>query len=139
VVNKAGKSDIEMVTNFFVINRVRQAYEMTAPLQISAREWVEGGASPTTAFVFGVSDFDMDILAGGAEETLARVSYILWMPASYAPREEIPEEERSSAFTGAADWEPPPALPQGFAYTDELRLILRKGAWRIAEINRTPR
>jgi hypothetical protein len=110
---------------------------MTAPRQLSAREWIAGGSLPTDSFVFGVSDLTMNILATNAEETLARVSYILWLPASYASREDAPEEEElADLFAGE---EPPPALPQGFAYTDELRLILRKGAWRIAEINRTPR
>jgi hypothetical protein len=139
VINRAGKSDIEMITNFFVINRVRQAYEMTAPGMLTAQEWVEGGSSPTDAFVFGVSDLSMEILSRNPEETRLRVSYILWMPASYAPREDIPELEEPADLSGAAGEEILPALPQGFAYTDELRLIPRKGAWRIAEIVREVR
>jgi hypothetical protein len=138
VINRAGKSDIEMITNFFVINRVRQAYEMAAPQMLSANEWIERGRLPTDAFVFGVSDFSMETLAKNAEETRLRVSYILWMPASYASPENAPEGEERADLSGAGE-EPLPALPHGFAYTDELRLILRKGAWRITEINREAR
>jgi hypothetical protein len=32
--------------------------------------------------------------------------------------------------------EPEPALPRGYPFTDEIRLIRQKGNWRIAEINR---
>lgn len=142
VINRAGKSDIEMVTNFFVINRVRQAYEMTAaPRMLSAQEWVDGGSAPTDAFVFGVSDLTIDELGRTPGEVWLRASYILWMPSSQAPREESPAIEGGAAddFYGAAGEAPPLDLPTGFAYTDELRLILRKGAWRIAEIHREPR
>jgi hypothetical protein len=138
VINRAGKSDIEMITNFFVINRVRQAYEMTAPRMLTAREWIEGGSSPTSEFVFGVSDLSMETLSRTPEETRLRVSYILWLPASYASQEDAPEGEEAADLYGPAG-ETLPALPQGFAYTDELRLIPRKGAWRIAEITREVR
>ncbi|MDR3167575.1 MAG: hypothetical protein LBT93_06495 [Treponema sp.] len=139
VINRAGKSDIEMVTNFFVINRVRQAYEMTAPPILAAQEWVDGGGSPTTAFVFGVSDLIIETLKKTPEEILLRASYLLWMPAAYAPLEDSPPAEEPEELSGLIPEAAPPALPQGFAYTDELRLIPRKGAWRIAEINREVR
>ncbi|MDR1024817.1 MAG: hypothetical protein LBL56_03755, partial [Treponema sp.] len=47
VMPKIGKEDIDMVTNLFVISRVRQAYERGAPVIFSAQEWIDAGSPPT--------------------------------------------------------------------------------------------
>ncbi|MDR2103924.1 MAG: hypothetical protein LBP42_07475 [Treponema sp.] len=127
VINKAGSADIDMVTNFFVITRVRQAYEVGGPPVLAARDWIASGSPPTEAMVFGVSDLRIEELTRAEDEVLFRSSYILWFPPAYAPTEDegYLDEERVL-----------PELPQGFSHTDELRLILHKGAWRIAEIRR---
>jgi hypothetical protein len=127
VTGKAGKGDIEMVTNFFVISRVRQAYEYSSSPVIPAQEWRDSGSPPVNSQVFGVSDLDMEKISGGGDEIRYRVSYILWLPASFAgagPESADPPPE-----------ETPPPLP--YPYTDELVLIRHKGNWRIAEISRT--
>jgi hypothetical protein len=126
VTGKAGRGDIEMVTNFFVVSRVRQAYEYTSPV-IPAQEWRNSGSPPVNSPVFGVSDLAIEKISGGeeGEETRYRASYILWVPASSAG-EGDPEAPDPAA----------PVLPQAYPHTDDLTLIRHKGNWRIAEINR---
>ncbi|MDR3140103.1 MAG: hypothetical protein LBT95_10605, partial [Treponema sp.] len=127
VINKAGSADIDMVTNFFVITRVRQAYEMTGPQVLAARDWIAAGSPPAQTMVFGVSDLRIEELDRKEGEALFRSSYILWFPAAYAPAENGEDLYEDRVI---------PELPQGFNHTDELKLILHKGAWRIAEIRR---
>ncbi|MDR3170774.1 MAG: hypothetical protein LBU17_04005 [Treponema sp.] len=112
VINKAGKEDIDMVTNFFVINKVREAYERTAPSLIAAQEWVDSGSLPTAATVFGISELRLEMQDQDERQgaTVLQASYMLWIPDA--------------------------AAPQGIPHTDELRLVLHKGAWRITEIKR---
>ena len=120
VTNGAGKSDIDMVMNLFVITRVRQAYEMRgAPPLISAPEWQAEGAGPVGSPVFGVTDVALERLSGseGADAIRYRAAYTL-----YLPRQEAVTEETE---------------PEGARYIDELTLIKDRGNWRIAEINRT--
>ncbi|MDR2247373.1 MAG: hypothetical protein LBE17_12010 [Treponema sp.] len=130
VVGNAGKGDINTVTNIFVISKVREAYERKRPV-IAAREWLDAGAAPTELTVTGVTDLriegeDEDERDG---EVRYRTAYTLWLPASYTPEdgsEDNPEMPPETA----------PALPTKTAITDEVRLVLHKGAWRIAEIER---
>ncbi|GHV43822.1 hypothetical protein AGMMS49546_26550 [Spirochaetia bacterium] len=133
VFKKAGKGDIEMVTNFYVINKVRQAYEYTAGAVavIPAQQWVDSGAGPTASPVFGVSDLQIRKTEGdeSGDEIHYRASFILWLP-------EPGNAEAPDTPAGNAQAEAAPALPKGYPYTDELKLIRRKGAWRITEINR---
>ena len=120
VTNGAGKSDIDMVMNLFVITRVRQAYEMRgAPPLISAPEWQAEGAGPVGSPVFGITDVELERLSGseGADAIRYRAAYTL-----YLPRQEAVTEETE---------------PEGARYIDELTLIKDRGNWRIAEINRT--
>jgi hypothetical protein len=125
VINKAGKNDIEMVTNLYVLSRVRQAYELTASKYMSAQEWLDSGSPPVQGMVFGVSDLRLDERKKDAQEIVLGASYTLWLPRSMTQTEqdtpsEVPEDQS----------------PQGFSYNDELRLVLHKNAWRIAEITR---
>ena len=131
VIQKAGKADIEMVTNFFVISKVREAYEHTRSPVIPAQEWRDAGSPPAAVPVFGVSDLEIEKISGDedGEETRYSSSLILWLPVS------SPEEgDRAPAAAGPED--PGPPLPH--PYTDELSLIRHKGNWRIAEINSRP-
>jgi hypothetical protein len=134
VMGKAGKKDIEMVTNFFVISRVRQAYEQNISALIPAQEWRDSGSPPVSSPVFGVSDLVIEKIAGdeGEEKTQYSASYILWLPAS------PPEEEAAPAPAGDGAEPDTPALPQGYPYTDYLTLIRHNGDWRITEIIRSP-
>jgi hypothetical protein len=127
VTNKAGKDDIAMVSNLFVMSRVRMAYEMNNPV-ISAQEWLDDGGLPTDQTVVGITGMDLTELDTDPEdgEVSFHASYTLWLPGTSS---EIPEQT-----------EPAPedfkALPQGILYQDELRLVLRKGLWLIGEIQR---
>jgi hypothetical protein len=133
VLNKAGKEDINLVTNIFVISRVREAYEMGSSA-MSPQEWMDRGGLPTALTVFGVSRLrtlclDPDESDG---QVSYRVDYELWIPDMYpqAGPEPPPDPEGLSP--------PPPALflPQGRSIRDEVDLQLYKGAWRIAGIRR---
>ncbi|MDR2363585.1 MAG: hypothetical protein LBD65_04140 [Spirochaetaceae bacterium] len=127
VTGKAGKDDIALVSNLFVMSRVRMAYEMNNPV-ISAREWLDAGGGPTDRTVVGITGMDLAELdtdrADG--EVSFRASYTLWLPHSSA---ETPE----STEPALEDFK---RLPQGIFCRDELRLSLRKDLWRITDIRR---
>jgi hypothetical protein len=127
VTNKAGKDDIAMISNLFVMSRVRMAYEMNNPV-ISAREWLDAGGLPTDQTVVGITGMELVELDTDPEdgEVSFRVSYTLWLPGA-SPEIPEPAEPVSGDFK---------TLPQGVSYRDELRLILRKGLWLIGEIRR---
>lgn len=130
VMGNAGKGDISTVTNIFVISKVREAYEMKRPV-IAAQEWLDAGAPPTELTVTGVTGLriegeDEDERDG---EVRYRAAYTLWLPASYTQEDgpgDSPETPPETAL----------ALPAKTDITDEVRLVLHKGAWRIAEIER---
>jgi hypothetical protein len=129
VTSKAGKDDITMVTNFFVLTKVRQAYEFGVTPVIPAQEWIDSGSQPSEIPVFGVSGLTIEKLSGGeaSDEIRYRSSYTLWLPASAAETDAPPEPVSSV----------PETLPAAHTYTDEITLIRVKGAWRISEIKRS--
>jgi hypothetical protein len=136
VIQKAGKTDIEMVTNFFVISKVREAYEHINSPFIPAQEWRDAGSPPTAVPVFGVSDLKIEKTseATEGEEIHYRASFILWLPASAT--EEAAQSPSPPSPESSAPSPEVPSLPHPF--TDELSLIRHQGNWRIAEIMRTP-
>jgi hypothetical protein len=125
VINKAGKSDIDLVTNVFVISRMRQSYDF-ADGTISPEVWLERGGQPTIQIIFGVSELKLTAVDADDRdgEVSYRVSYRLWGSE--------PEGEEAVELTA----EITPVLPQGTALTDEVRLVRYRDAWRIAEIQR---
>jgi hypothetical protein len=132
VFKNAGKSDIDMVMNFFVTSRVREAYEMNGLSFLSAEQWLELGGGATTATVLGVTDLTLEILDPDDSdgETEFRASYTLWLPGSYAPQ---PEGEEDNPFSAR---EPEPLEPWPVDCIDNLRLVQEKGNWRIVEMDR---
>ena len=116
VTGNAGKQDIQMVMNLFVITRVRQAYEAGRETFISAQEWIDSGSPATEATVFGITGLSVNALSQDREHASLEADYILWMPVS----------EDGSRETTA-----------GHKTTDRLNLVFIKGIWRIAEIERT--
>jgi hypothetical protein len=132
--DKAGKSDVALVTNMFMISKIREAYEMSRRV-IPAREWLDSGAAPTELTVVGVTDLRLETEEDDERdgEVRYRADYTLWFPA--ANGQDGREGAGEPADTSAAA----PVLPTGTAVTDEIRLILRKGAWRIADIQRETR
>ncbi|MDR0563093.1 MAG: hypothetical protein LBG73_10465 [Spirochaetaceae bacterium] len=122
VSGKAGKGDVEMVINFFVLSKVRQAYEMSGPGVISARKWLEAGSpslEESGTAVFGVSDLKLTPLDDDDRdgEVSFLSEYRLWHP-----------EERSDSDTVSA--------PGYASLSDTLRLTVQKGLWHIVEIDR---
>jgi hypothetical protein len=133
VTNKAGKEDINMVTNLFVISRVRQAYETMGESTVTAREWLESGAEATNRTVFGVTGLNLRPTEGDESdgEVSFEASYTLWMPAGFAGEEEpLPSPDE------LANSDPEPRPPAGFTFTDKLKIVFLKDAWQIAEIDR---
>ncbi|MDR1466522.1 MAG: hypothetical protein LBI40_02755 [Treponema sp.] len=126
VLKKAGKDDIDMATELFVLSKVRQAYEVGKPPSIiSAEVWLQSGAQPTIAVVFGTSHLkvqplDTDTADG---EVSFRAEYKLWAPA-FNPSSN--DETIDS-----------PRVPGEQPRIDEIKLVLRKDEWRIAEIKRS--
>jgi hypothetical protein len=136
VIKNAGKEDINLVTHYFVINKVRQAYEMNTPGIIPAQQWIDSGAAPTAAAVFGVSDLRLEGLDTDERdgEVSFRASFLLWLPQSRGDFEDSGQEETGSIHNipdGAVA-----SLPRSAPLTDTIRLVLYNDAWRIAEIQR---
>ena len=113
----AGKADITMTANLFVINRVRQAYEYSQFKFMPPDEWLEAGRPPLDIPVYGISGLHITHVSGSEDSDAVHYSavYALWLPIS-----ENDDNE-----------------PLVYNYTDELRLERIKGNWRIAEIKRS--
>jgi hypothetical protein len=125
VIKKAGKQDVEMVINFFVISRMRGAYETNLDTFISAQKWKDSGSPPTDKTIFGVTDLEIRNLGEGGGEARFEASYLLWLPASALDATDPSEQEL-----------PPNNESRGIPTIDRLGLILHKDAWRVAEIER---
>jgi len=144
---KAGKGDIDMITNLFVISRVRMAYEHKEAI-VSAEKWKAEGSPSTDALVFGVTDLRLQALDGDATdgETSYVASYTLWRP-SEAPADadqvsgtgQVSETGQTGQANANSPQQTPPAArpPEADKREDTLRIHLVKGAWRIDEIQRT--
>jgi hypothetical protein len=127
VIKDTGKDDINMVMGFFLINKVRQAYEFnTRPFIISARDWLESGGGQVDSQVFGVTDMQITVnseqLTVNSEERY-RVDYTLWVPAQGGD---------DSAMEQDVKYLP----PKSFRRSDFVTLTRIKGNWRISEIKR---
>ena len=132
VSGRAGRADIELATNLFVISKVRQAYEMTQEQFIPAKEWIEAGRPAAGKTVFGITDLKISVLSLNEAAASFEADYLFWMPGS-----PFREEKDTPSYEGA----PAPeenALPQpaATATRDKLELVLSKGQWRITEISR---
>jgi hypothetical protein len=111
-ISGANKSDIDVAVNFFVLTRVRQAYEPGDRVSVvAAKVWKQSGGKLPAPNVFGVTDLTITPRGGSEEEGIVVYSadYLLWFPN---------EDSASSR-------------------TDELTLKRMRGNWRITEINRT--
>ena len=116
----AGKADIEMVANLFVIAKMREAYEQKRTV-LNANEW-DGTALPPDTTVFGVVDLAVDWPGGGetggAEgEVTAKARYGLVVPQSFVDGSENGGPVRVSR-------------------EDVLRLQQLNNRWRIVGIER---
>jgi hypothetical protein len=103
---KTGKEDIGMIVNLTVMTKVRQAYERERGY-IPAREWLEAGSPPTEAMIFGLTELRIHGQPGSESAAVFEAAYTIWLPGG-----------------------------ENQLRRDELRLVLYKNAWRIAEITR---
>ena len=113
---KAGKEDIDMAVNFFVITRVRQAYEVYSDSFIPVQKWLDEGSPATDKVVFGITDLKISGFSVNENNASLTAEYSLWMP-DY-------------------DYENSVQTILSNSYKDKLDLILIKGSWRIESIKR---
>jgi hypothetical protein len=132
VINKAGKGDVDMVVNLYVISRMRQAYE-SMDAAVSAQAWLDAGSPETNQTIFGVTGLVLTALETDESdgEVRMKADYTLWMPASMAGG-----EETMPAADEVMSENPRPVPPERFIYSDELTISLHKDSWRISGIER---
>jgi hypothetical protein len=125
VTGGAGKNDISAVVSYFVMSKTRQAYEFNAPpLVFPAHKW-QGGDLPDTP-LFGAADLRVELLSGdySGGELRYQVDYTFWIPEQLTAEEALDPDS------------PPPSGSLPYPRRDILTLVLKRGNWRIAEINR---
>ncbi|MDR1802453.1 MAG: hypothetical protein LBQ94_02500 [Treponema sp.] len=132
VSGRAGRDDISMVTNFFVVTRVRQGYEMRDAF-MSAQRWVDAGRPLTYDTIFGVTDLRIGVLSAGETDASLEADYILWIPGEYS----VDESVEGSTAMEPGDYIPVP--PVGVVIRDRLTLAFEKDQWRITAIERISR
>lgn len=128
VTEKAGESDIRAVMNFFVISKMREAYEHKRTV-LSPEEWKTLGGGPIEENVFGISDLTIQNLEGSESEGSYRIQaeYIFWHPSERDFEErEVPEDT----------YELLDQYPSSLERKDILTLKLHDGAWKISHIER---
>ncbi|MDR0495479.1 MAG: hypothetical protein LBG95_07620 [Treponema sp.] len=130
VIRNAGKTDISMVINLFVISKMRQVYGANnSPALISASLWQQGENEPfdSRAFeVFGVTDLNIKQMADSGGNSISyQANYTLWVPAELAA-EVTPE---AAALVEAGQ-------PFPFHRSDLITIVKKKKGWRISEIKR---
>ena len=110
----ADKGDINTAASFYAVTKTRQAYEFsTAPILVTAKNWLENGGELPAPNVFGVTDLTIENISGSENENLTkyRVNYLLWAP-----------------------------YEQSISRTDTLTLRRdKRGNWRIIDIQRIER
>jgi hypothetical protein len=123
VTGGAGKDYINAVTNFYVVSRIREAYEMQDHF-MSPEDWLAAGALPTQDTVFGITGLSLE--SADTDDSDGALSfwagYTLWVPGS----------------AGEADpaAEIPPSLPEDIPSRDLVILSYHKDRWLISAIER---
>ena len=113
---KAGKEDIDLAVNFFVITRMRQAYEIYSDSFIPVQKWLDEGSPATDKVVFGITDLRISGFSMNEENARLTAEYVIWMP-NYDGEDSVPTIVSNSC-------------------KDELDFALVRGAWRIESIKR---
>jgi len=128
VIDKAGKQEVDEVTNLFVISRVSLGYEGKTSI-ISAPEWDKRGRpelKPPLS-VYGVLNLKIETVRP-VPRPVFLVNYQKWVPVSQG---ENPDKTNTSVNKGRAY--------QGFEITDKLYLKKDRGDWVIHKIERLKR
>ena len=106
------KSDVNMVVNLYVVNKIRQSHEFgNESFIIPAETWRQQGGELPAHDVFGITDLSIEYLGGSEESGMVfyRVNYMLWFPYDEPVSRRI----------------------------DELTLSRKGKRWRITDIHRT--
>ena len=77
------KTDINMIVNLFVVDKVRQSYEYrTESTIISARAWRQQGRELPAPNVFGITDLHVEQIGGSENsgQVHYRADYQIWFP-----------------------------------------------------------
>ncbi len=123
-----GKGDIEVVMNFFVISRVREAYERKTSI-IDPETWKKQGSPETEASIFGITDLALSLQGqeppspAAGDRCQIEASYCFYYPKSSEVTEALPQN----------------GSPQQTVMEqrrDLLTLEWVKDRWRIAAIER---
>jgi hypothetical protein len=136
VTGRAGRDDINMVVNFFVVTRVRQGYEMR-DAYMNAQRWVDAGRPVTYDTIFGITGLSIGVLSVGETDASLEANYILWIPGEYSVGETDNDPDEGSSSPEPDEYVPIP--PEGTVTRDRLTLAYEKGQWRITVIERTTR
>jgi hypothetical protein len=124
VIKPAGRGDINVAMQLFVIGKTRQAYEQRNYI-LTPDEYIAMGKVIEDGFiVFGITDirfFDMNENIDGTYTIKAVYDY--YYPAGA-------EEKDEDSAPGAA------ALPTQISRTDIITLVYQKDMWKIQEIVR---
>jgi hypothetical protein len=123
----AGKADLDVVTNLYVVNRVRLAYEGKDFL-LTPEQYLEQGGVPQSGYnVFGISGLEFAGFRENGDTATIDARYTFWYPAA-AAGEGQPRDER--------DPNPPAVAPVRQERTDRLTLTRVKDRWEITAIDR---
>jgi len=79
----ADKTDINAAASLFAVGKAREAYELSNTSNfVPARVWKDIGGELPAPNVFGVTDLDIEYLAGSEEDSMIiyRTNYLLWTP-----------------------------------------------------------
>ncbi len=137
VVDGAAREEIRMVTNLFVMSRMRMAVEMTSGF-IDADEWRREGSPqiPEGAMPWGTALLDLEQVRAGEHEVVYLARFEMWMPGEPgAPGDSIgdtrPAPDSADATRVAAR-----IAAQGFRRTERLWLRPDGDDWVIFQIHR---
>ena len=133
VVDGAAREEIRMVTNLFVMSRMRMAVEMTSGF-MDADEWRRSGSPPVPdgALPWGTALLELEPLRAGDNEAIYRARYEMWMPGE--PDAPVGPPERVATPADAAVTRAVPI--QGVRRSDRLRLRPDGDDWVIFHIDR---
>ncbi|NOY08461.1 MAG: hypothetical protein GXP33_06440 [Spirochaetes bacterium] len=128
VIDKAGKEEVNQVTNLYVISRVSMGYGGKSNI-MSAVVWNKKGRPPLKPplSVYGVLDLNIKTLSPEPEPVFL-AEYHKWVPVSEDENTGNTKAELKKAY-------------QGFAVTDKLYLKKDRGDWviyRIERLNKKP-
>ncbi|TVR02695.1 MAG: hypothetical protein EA403_08205 [Spirochaetaceae bacterium] len=133
VVDGAAREEIRMVTNLFVMSRMRMAVEMTSGF-IDADEWRREGSPPIPegAMPWGTALLELEPIRVEENEVVYQARFEMWMPGEPGEPGRPVEQAPSSTDTAVVER----VAAQGFRRTERLWLRPDGEDWVIFRIHR---